>query len=448
MLQGQRVAAVIVAGGSSSRMGFDKMLAPLQNGTVIEMCVRAFVHHPMIDEIVVVAAPENIAPIRALVAALPKVCAVVPGGATRPASVQAGLARTTADWVAIHDGARPFVSDEVIELALLGAVETGCAAPAVPVKDTIKVARDGVVQTTPARQTLYAVQTPQVVDRRRYLRALAALGDQTVTDDCTVMERDGVVVRLTPGEYANRKLTTPEDLPCPAHPTAPPLDVPSSNTAPSEAISPDGTPSDVTPSTTAPSDITLSSATPSDVAPSKMTSLGNAPSRHGLPPLRVGHGYDVHRLVEGRRLVLGGCEVPFEKGLLGHSDADVLTHAVMDALLGGAALGDIGQHFPDTDAAYEGADSLLLLGQVARLLRQAGWAVANVDATILCQRPKLAPYLPAMRQKLAQALSLPPQAVSVKATTEEKLGFTGAGAGIAAHCVAMLYAAEKNEDPA
>ena len=154
--------------------------------------------------------------------------------------------------------------------------------------------------------------------------------------------------------------------------------------------------------------------------------------------LRIGHGYDVHRLTEGRRLILGGVEVPYEKGLLGHSDADVLTHAVMDALLGAAALGDIGKLFPDTDAAYAGISSILLLERVAERLREAGYAVVNLDATVLAQAPKLAPYRERMRENLARALSLDTSRVSVKATTEEGLGFTGEGLGIASHAVALL----------
>ena len=148
--------------------------------------------------------------------------------------------------------------------------------------------------------------------------------------------------------------------------------------------------------------------------------------------MRIGHGYDVHRLVEGRKLI------PYEKGLLGHSDADVLTHAVMDALLGAAGLGDIGKHFPDTDPAYAGADSMKLLEHVAGLLRARGWQVSNVDATILAQRPKLAPYIPAMRRALAGHLGLEEEQVNVKATTEEGLGFTGSGEGMAAHAVCLL----------
>ena len=154
--------------------------------------------------------------------------------------------------------------------------------------------------------------------------------------------------------------------------------------------------------------------------------------------MRIGHGYDVHRLVLERKLILGGVEVPYEKGLLGHSDADVLTHAVMDALLGAAGLGDIGKHFPDTDPAYAGADSMKLLEHVAGLLRARGWQVSNVDATILAQRPKLAPYIPAMRRALAGHLGLEEEQVNVKATTEEGLGFTGAGEGMAAHAVCLL----------
>lgn len=154
--------------------------------------------------------------------------------------------------------------------------------------------------------------------------------------------------------------------------------------------------------------------------------------------MRIGHGYDVHRLTEGRKLILGGIEIPYEKGLLGHSDADVLTHALMDALLGAAALGDIGKLFPDNDPAYAGADSVELLKHVCKVIREAGFNVGNVDCTVIAQRPKLAPYIPAMREKLSAAMQLDLSRVSVKATTEEHLGFTGEGLGIAAHAVALL----------
>ncbi len=154
--------------------------------------------------------------------------------------------------------------------------------------------------------------------------------------------------------------------------------------------------------------------------------------------MRVGHGYDVHRLVEGRKLILGGVEIPWEKGLLGHSDADVLLHALMDAMLGAAALGDIGRHFPDSDERYAGADSLQLLKEVSRLLSDAGYRLVNADCTILAQRPKLMPHIPGMRANIARALGTDVDAISVKATTEEGLGFTGDGSGIAAHAVVLI----------
>ena len=157
-----------------------------------------------------------------------------------------------------------------------------------------------------------------------------------------------------------------------------------------------------------------------------------------ITDMRVGHGYDVHRLVEGRKLILGGVEIAHETGLLGHSDADVLTHAVMDSLLGALALGDIGKHFPDTDPNYEGADSLKLAFYVAALIQKEGWRIGNIDATVIAQAPKLAPHIPAMRQNLANVLSIPLDRISVKATTEEKLGFTGEKLGIAAHAVCLI----------
>lgn len=158
--------------------------------------------------------------------------------------------------------------------------------------------------------------------------------------------------------------------------------------------------------------------------------------------MRIGHGYDVHRLTENRKLILGGVEIPYEKGLLGHSDADVLLHAVMDALLGACGLEDIGKHFPDTEERYRGADSGVLLAEVGRLIGEAGYQVGNIDATILCQRPKLAAYLPAMRKNIAEILGTAEDAVNIKATTEEGLGFTGEGLGIAAHAVCLVTASD------
>ena len=371
MIGDKTAAALIVAAGASRRMGFDKLFARVGGKTVLELAVGAFDRHEMIDEIVVVAG-QNAEDVRPLLERLRKPWKMVSGGAQRCDSVENGLAAVGADLVAIHDAARPFVTADVISRALRAALETGAAAPAVPVKDTVKAACGGIVVNTPPRETLFAVQTPQCFFTREY-RALLKTTDKTgVTDDCSVYERAGRTVTLVEGDYANRKLTTPDDLP------------------------------------------------------------------KEEKTMRIGHGYDVHRLTEGRRLILGGVDIPFEKGLDGHSDADVLVHAVMDALLGAAALGDIGKLFPDTDEAYRGADSLVLLGRVGEALGEAGFAPVNIDATILCQRPKLAPHIPAMRANIAARLGMETGCVSVKATTEEKLGFTGAGEGIAAHAVCLI----------
>ena len=381
------ISAVLVAAGSSTRMGFDKLSFDLGGETVLHRSIRAFDQCPQIGEIVLVAG-KNRAFVEQQVVGCTKPVQIVAGGATRAESAKNGVLAAHGELVAVHDAARPFVSPAVIAAVLEAAARYGAAAPAVPVKDTIKQAVPGdgktvpeacLVRSTPDRSTLYAVQTPQCFDRMQYLAALQELDAEKarlVTDDCSLFELTGRSVQLTQGDYANLKITTREDLP--------------------------------------------------------------RPVQKEETRMRIGHGYDVHRLVEGRKLILGGVEIPFEKGLLGHSDADVLAHAVMDAVLGAAALGDIGQHFPDNDPAYAGADSLELARHVARILSEHGYRVENIDATILCQRPKLAPHIQAMRANLAAAFGLPVDAVSVKATTEEHLGFTGEGLGIAAHAVALI----------
>ena len=380
------MTAVLVAAGSSTRMGFDKLSFDLGGETVLERSVRAFDECPEVDELVIVtgASSENA---QRAAARCKKPVRLVKGGSTRAESARSGVAAAHGRLVAVHDAARPFVSQSVIADTIAAAARCGAAAPAVPVKDTIKQAKGGngktvpegcMVENTPDRSTLYVVQTPQCFDRAAYLAALDELDEASarlVTDDCSLFELTGRPVELVQGDYANIKITTREDLPR---------------------------------------------------------------TENGGKKMRIGHGYDVHRLVEGRKLILGGVEVPYEKGLLGHSDADVLAHAVMDAVLGAAALGDIGQLFPDSDAAYAGADSIALLERVTALLREHGWQVGNVDATVVAQTPKLAPYIPEMRRRLAEAMGLDVDCVSVKATTEERLGFTGSGEGMAAHAVALI----------
>ena len=368
------VTAVLVAAGSSSRMGFDKLSFVMDGVSVLQRSVEAFDKHPAITSLVLVAG-KNIDFVKSVAGCCTKPVRVVQGGSTRAESVKKGVAAAEGELIAVHDAARPFVSEKIITETIEAACRFDAAAPAVAVKDTIKVGAKTKGQTmvlnTPDRSSLYAVQTPQCFKRALYMEALQKVDDNMVTDDCSLLEQAGFSVVLTEGSYENYKITTPEDL-------------------------------------------------------------------KEERKMRIGHGYDVHRLVEGRKLILGGVEIPYEKGLLGHSDADVLAHAVMDALLGALALGDIGKHFPDTDEQYAGADSLVLMAHVARLLAEKGWRVENVDATILCQKPKLAPHIAAMRENMARAMGVCAEQVSVKATTEEKLGFTGEGLGIAAHAVALL----------
>lgn len=371
-------SAIVLAAGESRRMnGENKQFLLIDGISVLIRALLAFEECAEITEIVVAAREADHEAIRVLcgVYRVTKLKAIISGGATRAESASRAFGEISenAELVAVHDGARPFVTPGLIAAVLEAARETGAAIPVVPVKDTIKRTENGEIVETPDRSALFAAQTPQVFSVGLYRRMLA-LGDEGVTDDSMLAERLGVRVRLVGGDPANRKITTPEDM------------------------------------------------------------TGGAAR---LPKkIRVGHGYDVHRLVPERRLVLGGVEIPYELGLLGHSDADVLTHAVMDALLGALALGDIGQHFPDTDPAYEGADSIALLRRVVGLVRERGYRLVNLDTTISAEKPKLAPYIVKMRERLAEACEASVDSVSVKATTEEGLGLKGAGIG--ATCVCLL----------
>ena len=383
----KKVSAVLVAAGSSTRMGFDKLSFDLGGETVVQRSIRAFAECPLVSEIVLVAG-KNRAFLEQQAAACAKPVQVVQGGATRAESAKNGVLAAHGELVAVHDAARPFVSQAVITAALEAAAACGAAAPAVPVKDTVKraVRGDGktvpehcMVTDTPDRSTLYAVQTPQCFDRAAYLAALDELDAEKarlVTDDCSLFELTGRPVQLTQGDYANLKITTREDLP-------------------------------------------------------------RAEQKEGND-MRIGHGYDVHRLVEDRKLILGGVEVPFEKGLLGHSDADVLAHALADAILGACRGGDIGKLFPDTDPAYEGADSMVLLARVMDYARELGFEFVDADCTIACQQPKITPHRDAMRANLAHALGVDVENVGVAATTTEELGWEGQGEGIDAWAVCLL----------
>lgn len=387
-MEGQ-FGAVIVAAGKSTRMGggTSKVLEDLGGKPVLLCSFMTLAQSPWVGELCVVCREEDLDQVRELlVGKTRKPVAVVPGGQERQDSVLQGVEALSPElpYLLIHDGARPFVAPEMVEAVCKDAVAYGAATAAVPSKDTCKLSNgQGFVESTPPRERLMAIQTPQAFEREMYLYALrkAQSAGVSYTDDCQLIEAAGGRVRLTLGDYKNIKLTTPED---------------------------------------------------------RVTARAYLGEQKEEKTMRIGSGYDVHRLVEGRKLILGGVDVPYERGLLGHSDADVLAHAITDALLGAAALGDIGKLFPDNDPQYEGADSLALLGRVRALLGEKGYSIGNIDATVIAQRPKLAPHIPQMRENLAKACGIALPQVSVKATTEEGLGFTGSGDGIAASAVCLL----------
>ncbi len=379
------VWAVIVAAGKGARMGakVNKVLLPLRGKPVLWHAVRAFSQSPCVDGICVVAAPQEREAVWAAVKDLGKVCAVVDGGQTRQQSVLRGLHALPegALWVMVHDGARPLVGAQLIQACAQTLLARGSAVACAPLYDTVKRARDGRIVETVDRSVLRAVQTPQCFRVGDLLAAYERAEREgiQVTDDASAMERMGGEVCLVESAECNLKITAPDDLLVAGE--------------------------------------LLRSREGGERAP------------------RTGLGYDVHRLVPGRRLVLCGVEIPYELGLAGHSDADVAVHALIDALLGAACLGDIGRLYPDDDPAYEGIDSMKLLKDVVR--RLDGYTVAHADITIVAQRPKLAGYIPRMVERIERAL--PGAQINVKATTTERLGFEGRGEGISAQALATIW---------
>lgn len=382
------VWAVVVAAGRGERAGFgsNKVLQKVAGTTVLTRTLRALEKSQALEGIVLVLAEGEFAEYERIAESegrCPLVRALAKGGRSRAESVWNGLQLVPpqAEIIAIHDGARPFVTSDVVRATIASAREYGSGVIATPVVDTIKqVDGEGLALATPDRASLRAVQTPQTFRREEILRAYATAfaAAESATDDASLYERHIGPVRLVtaPGAEKNKKLTSREDF---------------------------------------------------------------MEAERDMQKMRIGTGYDVHRLVEGRRLVLCGVDIPWEKGLLGHSDADVALHALMDAMLGAAAMGDIGRLFPDTDPQYAGADSMKLLEAVRKKIAGQGMRPGNVDVTIVAQRPKLLPYREQMRENVARALQIPVQDVSIKATTTEKLGFEGEGLGISAQAVALLY---------
>jgi 2-C-methyl-D-erythritol 4-phosphate cytidylyltransferase/2-C-methyl-D-erythritol 2,4-cyclodiphosphate synthase len=387
----ERVAAVVVAAGRGERLGApDKVLLPLARRPMLAWSLAALERAQTIGTVVVVAGPHTHEAIARLVrdAGYGKVRSIATGGERRQDSVAAGLTALPdgIQIVVIHDGARPLAEPDLFDRLAMAAAEHGAAIAAAPVADTLKRVAEGSVIGTVDRSGLWAAQTPQAFQVET-LRRVMASATETVTDEARLCEIAGIAVAVVPASPANLKVTHPEDI------------------AVADAL------------------LRARTGTISQAAP------------------RTGIGYDAHRFAPGRRLVLGGVEIPHALGLAGHSDADVLLHAIADAVLGAAALGDIGQHFPPGDDRFRDADSQDLLRQAVALARLAGWVSANADATLIAEAPRIAPYVPQMRERIAACLDIDPNAVGVKATTNEGLGAIGRGEGVAALATVTLLPA-------
>ena len=381
------VTAIIAAGGSGSRLGsaVPKQMLEVAGRSLLRRSIEAFASHPAISDVIVALPPALAANPPAWLEGV----RVVAGGERRQDSVANAVDAVdlVTDVVLIHDAARPFVSRDVITRAIEGAVAHGAAIAAVPVSDTVKRVlheADGavIVETLP-RDEIYLAQTPQAFTREVIRDAVAASrSGLAATDEATLAERTGRRVHVVAGDPANVKITTAADL---------------------------------------------------EEARRKFDGAATVS--------RVGVGYDLHRLVEGRPLIVGGVQLAADRGALGHSDADVVCHAITDALLGAARAGDIGQLFPDTDPRWKDASSLVLLKQVVALIEQRGLAIENVDVVVVLERPKLGPHRAVIEQQLADALGVDVARVSVKAKTNEGVDAVGRGEAIAAHAVCLLAGA-------
>ena len=378
---------IMLAGGRSERMksGKNKILLPVCGTTVILRSISAFI--PFSDEMIIVSRPEDQEEICEEIrkSGLSFTYRFAEGGPTRQRSVLNGLKSIVSpdpqDMILIHDAARCLVRSDLIGRVICSVKDHGTGIPGIPASSTFKIcSSDGFVRSTPDRSCLYEIQTPQGFLAGTIIPVSVKACEEGIdcTDDAGILEYYHIPVKVIRGDASNFKLTEPDDL---------------------------------------------------DRAKNMLK---------GENFMRVGMGYDVHRLVPERKLILCGTEIPFELGLLGHSDADVALHALMDAMLGACALGDIGKFFPDTDERYRGISSLLLLKETDRIIREHGCQVYNADITIAAQKPKLLPFVPEMIKKTAEALNLPQDRVSIKATTTEKLGFEGRMEGISCYAVCTV----------
>lgn len=385
------VAVIIVAAGRGSRAGegLPKQYRALAGRPLIRQTLERFITALPGAALLPVIHPDDASLLAAACAGLEAtLLRPVPGGASRQQSVRAGLEalaarETPPDIVLIHDAARPFVSAEVIHAAVAAALSVGAAVPAIAVTDTIKeIGTDGRIIGTPMRDRLRAVQTPQAFRLGLILdahRRAAQAGLHDLTDDAAVAEWAGHAVHVFAGNVRNMKITTPEDF-----------------------------------------------------ARADQTLLAS------LPDVRTGQGFDVHAFGPGDHVWLGGVKIAHSHGLIGHSDADVLMHAVTDAIFGALADGDIGSHFPPSDPQWKGAASDIFLRYAAERVRARGGLIAHVDGTLICEYPKVGPHRDAIRARLADIIGISPERVAVKATTSERLGFTGRGEGIAALAMATV----------
>lgn len=370
-------SAVIVAGGSGSRMGRPKQMLPLGAKPVLVRTVEAFLQTPEIKEIVVVTPPENRAELQKR---FPGIVFADPGK-TRLLSVKNGFLKTSAasQLVAVHDGARPLVEPAHISACLQAARQYGAAVLAVPVKDTVKVCEGGFVQNTLDRAVLWAAQTPQCYRRPVLAEALEKFGqEEGATDESQLVEKLGIKVRVVPSSYKNNKITTQEDLIF------------------AEAL------------------------------------LENSVI------YRTGFGFDLHRLEPGRKLFIGGAEIPHTKGFLGHSDGDLVLHALCDAVLGALCAGEIGILFPPTDESIKGISSVKIVKKVLEIVRARHAQIEHIDATIITQEPKIKPHYETVRKSLAEVFEMPLENVSFKSKSHEHVGEIGRGEAAMCHAVATL----------
>ncbi len=386
------VSAIILAAGVGSRMksNITKQQIEILGRSILEHTLSAFESAESILDITVVTREEEQDFVKKTLQNFKKPYKLVIGGQTRLESARLGFEASpdTAEYVAIHDCARCLITPKDIDRVAEHAYNFGAASATMRVVDTVKkIDKDGFIISTESRDNLRRAATPQVFKRALYRDVISRVTQNCseITDDNMLFEQRGIKIAAVDTDGENIKVTEPADV----------------------------------------------------LLAESILKRRNPKGGDGVE-IRVGHGYDVHKLVSGRKMIIGGVEIPYEKGLLGHSDADVLVHAIMDALLGAAALGDIGKHFPDTSGEFKDISSINLLLRVRALIEEKGYKISNIDATLVLQAPKVARYVEKMRENIAFALSVPTGCINVKATTEEKLGFTGNGDGAAAHAVALI----------